>query len=81
MKSEFQLTQKWLLTITGDTHVVARFPHFRSRIERRDGVLSQIGEAQVELIRQFRNQNPSESNSAPLLHSINCVAAGLGWTG
>ena len=81
IKTEFQLTQKWLLTITGDTHVVARFPHFRSRIERRDGVLSQIGEAQVELIRQFRNQNPSESNSAPLLHSINCVAAGLGWTG
>ena len=83
VKNEFELTKKMVLQITGESEILGRFPHFQSRMERRAGVIKQVGEAQVELIREFRQEGKvtDDPDSEPLLHSINCIAAGLGWTG
>jgi phosphoenolpyruvate carboxylase len=64
--------------------LLERFPRFRRRLSRRLPMLSRVGRAQVELIRRFRAGEPEEARDehlAALLLSINCVAAGLGWTG
>ena len=83
VETEFETTRAQLLEISGSRSIADRFTHFHSRIQRRESVLEQVGRAQVSLIREFRqtarhNDNP---DSEPLLNSINCVAAGLGWTG
>ena len=48
------------------------------------GHLANVGHQQVELIRRFRDKRTRSENVhgelVPLLVSINCVAAGLGWT-
>ena len=46
-------------------------------------IINQVGREQVRLIRRFR-EAPAETRQrrlVPLLLSINCLAAGLGWTG
>lgn len=81
VEAEFTLTKKRLLSITDAPHIATRFAHFQSRIERRAEVINQVSNTQVELIRQFRQSTHQRPDSSPLLHSINCIAAGLGWTG
>ena len=83
VENEHQLTRQMVLLVSGSQDIADRFPHFKSRIERRAAVINQVSHAQVELIRQFRQSAATSArpDSEPLLHSINCIAAGLGWTG
>ncbi|MEM7209183.1 MAG: phosphoenolpyruvate carboxylase [Pseudomonadota bacterium] len=83
IENEFNLTKAMVLLISGGSELSERFPHFKSRVERRVSVIDQVGRAQVDLIRQFRSVSDEvdQPDSEPLLHSINCIAAGLGWTG
>ncbi len=85
VEEEYRRTVHAVLRVTGNDMLLERFPRFRRRLSRRLPMLSRVGRAQVELIRRFRSASePGEARDehlAALLLSINCVAAGLGWTG
>lgn len=81
---EYDRTVRMVLEITGEEQLVKRFKRFKRKLDRRNTILHQAGIEQAKLVEQFRAR--SESNSSledliPLLLSINCVSAGLGWTG
>ena len=77
---EYELSMEKILLITGETKPGERFPRFGRKLERRGDILRQVGLAQVELVKRYRAQGKQEDLVALLL-SINCVSAGLGWTG
>jgi phosphoenolpyruvate carboxylase len=85
VQSEYERTCANLLRITGEERLGTRFPNFRDRMARRLPVLDQVGREQVRLIRRTRESKGAggvrKGDLVPLLLSINCVAAGLGWTG
>jgi phosphoenolpyruvate carboxylase len=73
-----------LLGITGESTLAERFPEFRARLARRLTTVNQVNREQIELLRRYRaapEGREKEAFKAPLLLSINCVAAGLGATG
>ncbi len=78
--SEYELSVEKILLITGESKLAERFPRFSRKLDRRGDILKQVGLAQVELVKRYREQDKQEDLVALLL-SINCVSAGLGWTG
>lgn len=85
IKTEYELTCKMLLQITGEDQLCDRFPNFKRHFFRRIDYLNQAGLEQVELVKKFRSEensnDPKQDVLIPLLLSINCVAAGIGSTG
>ncbi len=83
VKDEYDLTHKWVLQITGEEKLCSRFRKFSRKLNRRSGALQQAGLEQVMLVKTFRSSEQEDSfeELVPLLLSINCVSAGLGWTG
>ena len=85
ISTERELAEKMILTITKETELCKRFPNFHDTMSTRIDGIKQIGLEQVKLVKQFRSADPGQTseqaNLVPLLLSINCVAAGLGWTG
>lgn len=80
IEKEYQLSLAMVLRITGNDDLTERFPKFSRKLKRRGQILNQVGMEQVELVQRFRKSNNQE-DLIPLLLSINCVSAGLGWTG
>ena len=80
IEKEYQLSLAMVLRITGNDDLTERFPKFSRKLKRRGQILNQVGMEQVELVHRFRKSNNQE-DLIPLLLSINCVSAGLGWTG
>jgi phosphoenolpyruvate carboxylase len=76
---EYHRTVEAIHRIVGPGGVARRFPQFRQRLERRLPILNQVNRQQVELLRRYRAGQ--EDALAPLLLSINCIAAGFGTTG
>jgi phosphoenolpyruvate carboxylase len=85
VEDEYQRTISMVLKITGEDEICARFPRHRERMDRRLAIINQVGHEQVKLIERFRNTDKQDEARqeylVSLLLSINCVAAGLGWTG
>ncbi|MEE8321842.1 MAG: phosphoenolpyruvate carboxylase, partial [Gammaproteobacteria bacterium] len=83
VKEEYHLTKEMVLKITGETILCERFKRFSRKLNRRNAILHQAGLEQVGLVKHFRrNADEDEVEGlVPLLLSINCVSAGLGWTG
>ena len=85
IKAERDLTEEMILKITKEASLCERFPNFHSSMSVRIDPIKQIGFEQVKLVKQLRemkaNDSMSNASLVPLLLSINCVAAGLGWTG
>jgi phosphoenolpyruvate carboxylase len=85
IEDEYLRTLEAVRIATGSDRLLDRFPRFRRRLSRRLPALNRIGLAQVELVRRFRaakeRAQPEEEHLVALLLSMNCVAAGLGWTG
>ena len=85
VQGEYERTCANLLRITGEARLGTRFPNFLDRMARRLPVLDQAGREQVRLIRRTREAKEvggvRKDDLVPLLLSINCIAAGLGWTG
>jgi phosphoenolpyruvate carboxylase len=85
VEDEYRRTVAMVLTVNGADEICARFPQFRERLQRRLGTINKVGFEQVKLIERFRNtpkDDPARQEYlVSLLLSINCVAAGLGWTG
>jgi phosphoenolpyruvate carboxylase len=85
-ESEYRRTVEQVLRISGSASLAERYPRFRRRLTRRLPAINQVGLVQVELIRKFRTTKQKDPKAAEqylisLLLSINCIAAGLGWTG
>ena len=85
VREEYHLSCKMLLELTGEKAPCDRFPRFQRRLNRRLPLLNQAGAEQVRLLAEFRAMNHEDQDYqqklVALLLSINCVAAGLGWTG
>ncbi len=83
---EYHRTVRQVLAVSGAHRLAERFPRFRRRLARRLPILNEVGRQQVRLIREFREGRAAGAGEhldelVPLLLSINCIAAGLGWTG
>ncbi|MCZ6802402.1 MAG: phosphoenolpyruvate carboxylase [Proteobacteria bacterium] len=81
---EYNLSKEMVLKITGEEELCQRFKKFNRKLNRRVPVLHQAGLEQVKLVEEFRKQSEEgdlEGGLVPLLLSINCISAGLGWTG
>ena len=84
IESEYGRTVARVLRLTGEKALLDRFPNHRSRLDSRLPMLNRASRQQVELLRRVRARRAGSDASedfVPLLLSINCVAAGLGWTG
>ena len=81
---EYELTKELILRVTGEKELLDRFPKFKRKFERRKAILNKVGLLQVKLVERFRARTDDKNqldDLVPLLLSINCVSAGLGWTG
>ncbi|MGI9463951.1 MAG: phosphoenolpyruvate carboxylase, partial [Aestuariivirgaceae bacterium] len=71
--------------ITQSDDLAARFPAFRQRVQDVRPYIDQVNRLQVELLAEFRAGAPGDADqdtvTRPLLMSMNCIAAGMGWTG
>jgi phosphoenolpyruvate carboxylase len=84
VEAEYGRTVLHLLRVTGETALLDRFPNHRGRLDSRLPMLNRASLRQVDLLRRVRSRPPGADageDLVPLLLSINCVAAGLGWTG
>ena len=81
IRNEYERTRRTVLEISGAPGLCARFPGFRRRFDRVRPMIDQSNRWQVELLKQVRSGDNREKALAPLLMTMNCVAAGLGWTG
>jgi phosphoenolpyruvate carboxylase len=80
IRKEYQLAREAILFLTGDSSLASRFPRLRTRFGRVETMLREIHKTQVRLLREERARK-STTVPVPLMQSMNCVAAGLGWTG
>ncbi|MFM7760286.1 MAG: phosphoenolpyruvate carboxylase, partial [Burkholderiaceae bacterium] len=78
---EYKLTAEMLTTISGEADLGERFPQFMRRLSRRLETINRVSREQVQLLRQLREAQGGQEVREALLISINCAAAGLGWTG
>ena len=78
---EHKRTSKVILELSGDQVLCERFSSFRRRFERVRPMVDQANEWQVQLLRETRGGQAKDTMNMPLLMTMNCVAAGLGWTG
>jgi len=80
---EYHRTLDVVRRLTGCAGLAERFPEFRQRLARRLPILNQVNRQQIELLRRYRAAPAEQAavNLAPLLLSINCIAAGFGTTG
>jgi phosphoenolpyruvate carboxylase len=69
------------LELSGDKELCERFQGFKRRFDRVRPMVDQANEWQVQLLKQTRGDKATEAMNMSLLMTMNCVAAGLGWTG
>lgn len=81
IKHEHKRTSKVILELSGDKVLCERFQGFRRRFDRVRPMVDQANEWQVQLLKQTRGDKPTEAMNMSLLMTMNCIAAGLGWTG
>jgi phosphoenolpyruvate carboxylase len=81
IRHEHARTTKVITELTGDPVLCARFAGFHRRFERVRGMVDQANIWQVKLLKETRSDKAKDTLNMPLLMTMNCVAAGLGWTG
>jgi phosphoenolpyruvate carboxylase len=81
IRHEHQRTSRTILELTGESRLCERFDGLQRRFERVRPMVDQANRWQVQLLKETRKGQPNEKLMMPLLMTMNCVAAGLGWTG
>lgn len=81
IRHEHRRTSKVVLELSGAKVLCERFQGFRRRFERVRPMVDQANHWQVQLLQQTRSEKGKDALNMPLLMTMNCVAAGLGWTG
>jgi phosphoenolpyruvate carboxylase len=80
ISAEHALTVAQVTRLSGQP-LAQRFPSFRRRFDRVRPMIDQTNRWQIALLRQAREGNGEGRALTPLLMTMNCIAAGLGWTG
>ncbi|MFV0302792.1 MAG: phosphoenolpyruvate carboxylase [Paracoccus sp. (in: a-proteobacteria)] len=78
--AEYRRSSQAVLGLTRAGSLGDRFPNMGERFGRLRAPMQDIHALQVDLLREVRSQ-PAPKLSIPLLQTMNCIAAGLGWTG
>lgn len=78
---EHRRTSRAILELTGEKVLCERFQGLWRRFERVRPIVDRANLWQVQLLRESREQKRDTNLNLPLLMTMNCVAAGLGWTG
>ncbi|RWA69029.1 phosphoenolpyruvate carboxylase [Mesorhizobium sp.] len=81
--AEYELTRRLIGDLTGGD-LSARFPMFKRRFDNLRRQMDDIHRLQVDLLREVRASTGTadqKRTTDALLVSINCISAGLGWTG
>jgi len=81
IRHEHQRTARTILELTGEKRLCERFEGLQRRFERVRPMVDQANRWQVQLLKETRSGKGGETLMMPLLMTMNCVAAGLGWTG
>jgi phosphoenolpyruvate carboxylase len=81
IRHEHKRTAKVMLELVGSKMLCERFQGFRRRFDRVRPMVDQANRWQVQLLRETRETKGKEALNMPLLATMNCIAAGLGWTG
>ena len=81
IRHEHTRTAKVILDLTGQKELCERFQGFHRRFNRVRAIVDQANVWQVQLLQETRGDKSRDSLNMPLLMTMNCVAAGLGWTG
>ncbi len=81
IRHEHKRTSKVILELSGDGLLCERFHSFRRRFDRVRAMVDQANHWQVKLLAETRSGKGKDTLNMPLLATMNCVAAGLGWTG
>ena len=79
--AEFALTCQMIAQVNGGRALPERFPAFKRDFDRVRPQMDSIHRLQVQLLREVRAGNAPKRAVNSLLLSINCISAGLGWTG
>jgi phosphoenolpyruvate carboxylase len=83
--AEYELTCRMIGEITGPVDLSTRFPAFKRHFDRIRPQMDDIHRLQVNLLHEVRTHDPAGPSPKrainALLLSINCISAGLGWTG
>ena len=81
IRHEHRRTTRAILELTGESLLCERFEGLRRRFERVRPMVDRANRWQVGLLRETRKSADPDKLNMPLLMTMNCVAAGLGWTG
>jgi phosphoenolpyruvate carboxylase len=81
IRHEHRRTARTILELTGEKRLCERFEGLQRRFERVRPMVDQANRWQVQLLKETRASGGNETLMMPLLMTMNCVAAGLGWTG
>ncbi|MFM8748015.1 MAG: phosphoenolpyruvate carboxylase [Aestuariivirga sp.] len=81
IRHEHSRTARAILELTGEKRLCERFEGLQRRFERVRPMVDQANRWQVQLLKESRRGAAGEPPMMPLLMTMNCVAAGLGWTG
>lgn len=80
IRGEYDRSVAAVRFITETDHIAERFPNLTRRFARVRPDLDPIQHLQVDVLRKTRSKDTALL-SVPLLQTMNCIAAGLGWTG
>ncbi|MCK0149854.1 phosphoenolpyruvate carboxylase [Marivita sp. S6314] len=80
VQAEYDASVEAIRTITRQPSLAARFPVFAERFEENRAYLATIHSIQITQLRALRDTS-EHTDTGPLLQSMNCISAGLGWTG
>jgi phosphoenolpyruvate carboxylase len=81
VEAEYQRTRSGVLALSGADGLCERFQGFRRRFDRVRPITDQANRWQAALLGDLRSGESKEKLLPPLLMTMNCIAAGLGWTG
>lgn len=85
VSQEFKRTSEQVARLTGVGEPGARFPALKHRLEGNLPRINQANHWQVRLLAEHRalaeDDAVNDETLVPLLVSMNCISAGLGWTG
>jgi phosphoenolpyruvate carboxylase len=79
ISQEHHRTAEAVQMVTGQG-LGTRFPNFGARVARNESALLAAHRAQISLLRQVRVE-PDRDPRIRLMQTMNCISAGLGWTG
>jgi len=85
INDEFERTVKYLLSITGEKHILEDSPSLNLSLSRRNPYQDPLSHIQILMLKRYRDESLSEDEQNnwlhPLLRTISAVAAGMRNTG